>query len=216
LIRLAQYVYNTKTERLRLGGGAKKPYCVTFSDSDWGGDQTTRKSRSGHIVFLGNGPVSWYSKMQSITAQSTMEAEYIAFVPAIQSTIYTRQVVNGIKIPNVWFKYASTLWGDNESAITVSKNPIHHQRSKHIHMKYSYARDNVTSGTVVPCFIRSSKNCSDIMTKSTSAAIFKSHSSTIMGYSEIPRCEEQIETKEENFIPCQFCSKCITIMTERK
>jgi hypothetical protein len=214
LIRLAQYVYNTRSERLRLGGGAKKPYCVTFSDSDWGGDQTTRKSRSGHIVFLGNGPVSWYSKMQSITAQSTMEAEYIAFVPTIQSTIYTRQIVNCIKIPNVWFKYASTLWGDNESAITVSKNPIHHQRSKHIHMKYSYARDNVTSGTVVPCFIRSSKNCSDIMTKSTSATIFKSHSSTLMGYSEIPRCEELVETMEENFIPCQFCSQCMT--TERK
>ncbi len=74
--------------------------------------------------------------MQSITAQSTMEAEYIAFVPAVQSTIYVRQIINCIKIPRVWFKYASTLWRDNESnAITVSKNPIHHQRSKNIHMK---------------------------------------------------------------------------------
>ena len=113
LIRLTQYVYNTRSERLRLGGGADKPYCVTYSDSDWGGDRITRKSRSGHVVFLGNGPVSWYSKMQSITAQSTMEAEYIAFAPAIQSTIYVRQIINCIKIPRVWFKYASTLWGDN-------------------------------------------------------------------------------------------------------
>ena len=81
-------------------------------------------------------------------------------------------------------------------------------------MKYGYARDTVTSGTVVPCFIRSSKNCSDIMTTSTSTTIFKSHSSTLMGYSEIPRCEELVETKLEDFIPCQFCSQCM--MTERK
>ena len=211
LIRLTQYVYNTRSERLRLGGGADKPYCVTYSDSDWGGDRITRKSRSGHVVFLGNGPVSWYSKMQSITAQSTMEAEYIAFVPAIQSTIYVRQIINCIKIPRVWFKYASTLWGDNESAITVSKNPIHHQRSKHIHMKYSYARDNVSLGTVIPCFIRSAKNCSDVMTKSTSSIIFKNHNSTLMGYNEIPRSDELVETKEEEYIPCQFCSRSLSI-----
>ena len=151
--------------------------CVTYSDSD----RITRKSRSGHVVFLGNGPVSWYSKMQSITAQSTMEAEYIAFVPAIQSTIYVRQIINYIKIPRVWFKYSSTLWGDNESAITVSKNPIHHQRSKHIHMKYSYARDNDSLGTVIPCFVRSAKNCSDIMTsKANQLVVLSSKFTTLL------------------------------------
>ena len=74
-------------------------------------------------------------------------------------------------------------------------------------MKYSYARDNVTLGTVIPCFVRSAKNCSDIMTKSTSSAIFKIHNPTVMGYNVIPRSDELVETKEEEYIPCQFCSR---------
>ena len=45
------------------------------------------------------------------------------------------------------------------------------------------------------------------MTKSTSSAIFKIHNPTVMGYNEIPRSDELVETKEEEYIPCQFCSR---------
>ena len=59
LVQLAQFVYNTRQDRLALCGGADRPDITTYSDSDWGGCHDTRISRSGHIVFMGNGPVIW-------------------------------------------------------------------------------------------------------------------------------------------------------------
>jgi hypothetical protein len=39
----------------------------------------TRKSQSGRILFLNNGPIVWESKLQSIVTLSSAESEYIAF-----------------------------------------------------------------------------------------------------------------------------------------
>ena len=90
LVRLAQFVYNTRQDRLALCGGAERPDLTTYSDSDWGGCRDTRISRSGHIVFMGNGPVAWYSKKQTNTAVSSCEAEYMSMAVAIQNINYCR------------------------------------------------------------------------------------------------------------------------------
>ena len=34
---------------------------ITFGDSDWAGDQTTRKSRTGYVNMLSNAGIEWYS-----------------------------------------------------------------------------------------------------------------------------------------------------------
>ena len=92
----------------------------------------------------------------------------------------------------------------------------HHQRSKYTYShEDSYARDNVSLGTVIPCFIRSAKNCSDVMTKSTSSIIFKNHNSTLMGHTELPRSNKLVETTRNEYIPCQFCSGTLPITSEK-
>ena len=101
----------------------------------------TRYSRSGHIVFMGNGPVVWYSKMQSLAAQSTMEAEFIAKAPAIQNVNYCRRNLNSAGLPLLSVNFASTNWSDNESARIVASNPVHHQCTKHIALKYQYIQE---------------------------------------------------------------------------
>ena len=54
----------------------------------------TRISRSGHIVFMDNGPVVQYSKKQTNTACSSCEAKYMAMAPCIQNINYYRGIVN--------------------------------------------------------------------------------------------------------------------------
>jgi hypothetical protein len=54
----------------------------TFSDADHGGCKDTGCSTGGYLVKIGSGAVSWCSKLQSIVALSTTEAEYIAAVSA--------------------------------------------------------------------------------------------------------------------------------------
>ena len=83
LVRLAQFVFNTREDRLALGGGANRPDITAYFDSDWGGCRDTRMSPSGYIVYMGNGPVVWYSKKQTNTACFSCEAEYMSIVDAL-------------------------------------------------------------------------------------------------------------------------------------
>ena len=58
-------------------------HLVTFADSDYAMDYT-RRSTTGYTIMLNGGPVTWSSKLQKSTAQSTAEAEIIAATEAAQ------------------------------------------------------------------------------------------------------------------------------------
>ena len=49
-----------------------------YTNSDWAGNIDDRKSTSGGAFFLGRRLVTWNSKKQSYTSQSTIEVEYVA------------------------------------------------------------------------------------------------------------------------------------------
>ena len=60
------------------------------------------------------------------------------------------------------------LHADNQGAIALSKNPVHHQRSKHIDIRYHYIRSEIQSGDVELLYVPSEDNISDIFTKPVS------------------------------------------------
>ena len=49
-----------------------------FSDANWAGDPSDRKSTTSILVFLGSSPISWSSKKQSTVSRSSTKAEYRA------------------------------------------------------------------------------------------------------------------------------------------
>jgi hypothetical protein len=202
LLWLCKYIYNTKSDVLTLGGGAKRPYLTSFCDSDWGGCINTRYSRSGHINFLGNGPVCWYSKRQSNAAQSSAEAEFIAKAPCFQNSSFIRRIVNCLNIPGVMFRHANGVWSDSQASIAISTHPVFHQRTKHIAIKYLYVIESVQCGLIVLGFKRSKCNCGDVFTKPVGVNNFKEHYPTIMGWTIIPRVPSNIKTTEEDKLPC--------------
>ena len=51
---------------------------IGYSNSDFSGSKTDRKSTSGTCHFIGSALVSWHSKKQNSVALSTAEAEYIS------------------------------------------------------------------------------------------------------------------------------------------
>lgn len=51
-----------------------------YSDSNWAGDPTDRRSTTGYCFFLGNSLISWRSKKQTVVARSSTKAEYSALV----------------------------------------------------------------------------------------------------------------------------------------
>jgi hypothetical protein len=54
---------------------------------------------------------------------------------------------------------------DNQSAIMLSKNPVFHDRSKHIDTKCHYIRQSIEEGRVNVEFIGTNEQLADILTK---------------------------------------------------
>lgn len=54
---------------------------------------------------------------------------------------------------------------DNQSAIALCKNPVFHERSKHIDIRYHYVRDCVEEEKIVVEYVRTGAQLADILTK---------------------------------------------------
>ena len=203
VVRLCKYVYNARKLGIWLGGGRG---IVGMYDADWAGCIKTRKSRGGCINFLGNGPITWYSKLQSQIALSTMGAEHGAAVPAIQNNTWIRNVVKSASIPGMTYVYATTLYGDNKPALAIAENPMHHQKSKHIHLKYQYVQDQVTKHNVVMEYVNSKDNCADGMTKPVGKVLYKRHLDISIGLGAPQPSAKKLKTLESDSLECPRCS----------
>nr|GEX55672.1 ribonuclease H-like domain-containing protein [Tanacetum cinerariifolium] len=118
---------------------------VVYSDADWAGCPTTRRSASGYCVFLGNNLLSWSSKRQPTLSRSSAEAEY-------------RDVVNAV---------AETCWLHNLL--------LQHQRTKHIEIDIYFVRDLVAASQVRVLHVLSRYQFADIFTKGLHSALFEEY-----------------------------------------
>ncbi|KAL0286312.1 UNVERIFIED_CONTAM: Retrovirus-related Pol polyprotein from transposon TNT 1-94 [Sesamum angustifolium] len=115
---------------------------VGYSDSDFAGCLDTRKSTSGYIFLLANGAISWKSTKQTITASSTMEAEFVACYEATSQALWLRHFITGLKIVDSIFRPIQ-IFCDNSAAVFFSKNNKSGSRNKHIDIKYLVVREKV-------------------------------------------------------------------------
>ena len=162
--RVLKYLKGTKEKKIVFSKIKMSEIALKgFSDSDWGSGHD-RKSVSGYCFTLQeNGPIiSWKSKKQSIVALSTCEAEYVALTYAIQESLFLKQLVcDMLNLSDLKIH----IGVDNQSAMKLSKNPISHQRSKHIDIKYHFIRDIISKGLVELYYIPSQHNVADLFTK---------------------------------------------------
>ena len=109
-----------------------------------------------------NGPlVAWKSRKQQTVSLSSCEAEYVSLSIAIQQGKFMQQLLNELLNVNLTIE----LGIDNQGALHLAKNPVHHQRSKHIDIRYHYIRDEVQKGFVNLFYIHTKCNPADIFTK---------------------------------------------------
>ncbi len=136
--------------------------CVGFSDADWGGDLDDRKSTSGYVFQIGGTAISWRSKKQTCVALSTAESEYVALASTSQESIWLQQLLADMKKEP---KKKMVIFEDNQSAISIARNPQFHGRCKHIGIKYHFIREQVGSGKLELKYCRTNDMIADIMTK---------------------------------------------------
>ncbi|KAF2347411.1 hypothetical protein FHG87_021833 [Trinorchestia longiramus] len=142
---------------------SENPMQITgFSDSDWGGS-SDRKSISGYVFKSSSSSslISWKSKKQNIVALSSCEAEYIAPTYAVQEGIFLKQLLCDMD----GYDEPVGIFVDNRGAIDLAKNPVRHQRSKHIDIRYHFIRAIIQDNKAVLSFVPSEENMADIFTK---------------------------------------------------
>ena len=182
--KLSQYMHNPTVAHLNLAKNVIRylkgtsDYCLTFSksdklelfgycDSDWANDSIDRKSITGFCFKLcKNGPViSWRTKKQNVVALSSCEAEYVAITEAVKEAKFLLTLIQDMTVK---LHLPVKLNVDNQGAIALAKNPVHHQRTKHIDVRYHFIRSEIQNNVINLEYISTQENLSDVFTKPVS------------------------------------------------
>ncbi|KAG9447198.1 hypothetical protein H6P81_013326 [Aristolochia fimbriata] len=162
LFSILRYVKGTLMQGLFMSS-ASPLTLLAFSDADWAGDVTDRRSTTGYSVFLGYSPISWRSKKQSTISRSSTEAEYRALADTTSEIVWLRWLLQDM---GVHLDSSSPLYCDNKSAMQIAHNAVFHERTKHIEVDCHFVRHHCALGTVDLLYVPSEDQVADLFTKS--------------------------------------------------
>jgi hypothetical protein len=164
--RVLRYLKGTKSLGLMYYG---RDDVKGATDSDWAGDPDQRRSTSGFVFKLSNGPVSWKSQRQRSTALSALEAEYMAQCSAARQAAWLHQLLSETTARGG----PIILYGDNQGSQAVAKNRKTDAKTKHIQVQYHFTRDKVEDKTIQLQYCQTDLMIADYLTKPVSAVKFK-------------------------------------------
>ncbi|KAL0398405.1 UNVERIFIED_CONTAM: Retrovirus-related Pol polyprotein from transposon TNT 1-94 [Sesamum radiatum] len=156
-----------------------KIHAESEPNSDWAGSADDMKSTSGYTFSLGSGIFSWASKKQA-TVASSAEAEYIAAAAASNQATWLRRILEDMGEKQ---EEPTTIYCDNKSAIAITKNPVQHNRTKHIDIKYHALREATTRGEIELKYCSTEEQLADMFTK----ALPRDNSKSYARRSESPK-----------------------------
>ncbi|RVW32163.1 Retrovirus-related Pol polyprotein from transposon RE1 [Vitis vinifera] len=162
VIRILRYIKSTPGQGV-LYENRGHTQVVGYTDADWAGSPTDRRSTSGYCVFIGGNLISWKSKKQDVVARSSAEAEYRAMALATCELIWLRHLLRELRFGK---DEQMKLICDNQAALHIASNPVFHERTKHIEVDCHFIREKIASGCVATSFVNSNDQLADIFTKS--------------------------------------------------
>jgi hypothetical protein len=133
-----------------------------FVDADHAGDEITRRSRTGFIVYINNAPVYWYSKRQGSVESSTYQAEFTAMKEAAE---YVRSLRYKLRMMGIPVEGSAYIFGDNKSVLANTMNPGSTLKKKCAAVAYHLIREGVARGEWVTAWISTHDNIADLLTK---------------------------------------------------
>ncbi|CAL2255456.1 unnamed protein product [Prunus armeniaca] len=140
-----------------------------YSDADWAGNVTNRKSTLGYFTFVGGNLVTWRSKKQNVVALSSAEAEFRIMTKGICELLWLRKLLT-----ELGYKPTSTmnLFCDNKAAIVIAHNPVQHDRTKHVEVDRHFIKQKLEAKVFQFPFVKSENQLADILTKAISSKVF--------------------------------------------
>jgi hypothetical protein len=192
---IGRYLQGTKEKGLIMRPDHTKAF-ECWVDSDFVGnwhpahpqlDSMTSKSRSGWLVTYAGCLVTYSSKLQTLTALSTTEAEYIALSTALRDVIPLMELsaelyARGTKHNKIAPVIRCKVFEDNSGALEMAKLPKIRPRTKHINNYYHHFREHVERGDITLHYTPTGDQLADILTKPLPEADFFRHRLSIQGW----------------------------------
>jgi hypothetical protein len=161
IVRILQYLKKTRLAGLNFNTHITSDI-HGFCDSDWAGDVDDNKSTTGYVFLLAGAAISWQSKKQKSTAQSSCEAEYYAAGMAGNEVSWLSSFLK-----ELGFLPATPIvvYSDSQSALSLSANPVWHEKSKHIATRWNAIRELIYLKTILLLKIKTDFQIADSLTK---------------------------------------------------
>uniref|UniRef100_A0A2N9FCI4 CCHC-type domain-containing protein n=1 Tax=Fagus sylvatica TaxID=28930 RepID=A0A2N9FCI4_FAGSY len=157
-----------------------------YTDADWVGDPSDRRSTSGFLVYLGSNPITWSAKKQAIVSRSSTESEYRALAIAAVELCWLRTLLCDLR---VYLPDTPILWCDNVSALAIASNPVFHAPTKHIEVDFHFVREQVLRKDLAVKFVSTTDQLANIFTKSLPTTCFLDLQRNLL----VPVCPHVIE-----------------------
>ena len=151
---------------------------LSFADADHNMCLDSYRSTSGHLILLNGAAVYWKSQLQTPTAISTTEAEYITLSENANTVIGLRSLMDGLQEPP---QGPTFIYQDNTATIAASKNAPNRSRLRHINVRVYNIRALVRAGEVYPILCSSADQHADLCTKALAAPALTRHTDVAHG-----------------------------------
>ncbi|CAM9355323.1 unnamed protein product, partial [Heterosigma akashiwo] len=165
--RAFRYLKDTQSESLRLGGDL---VLRGFSDSDFCSDRIDGESVTGYVLFLGDAPIIWSSKLQGAVTTSTVEAEFLALRSSVKDIMWLRHLLADLGCPQ---QEPTPVVEDNSACIEWASDLLISKKNRHFHVSYHLAKEQVSLGTIRMFFIKTHDQVADIFTRALNAENFE-------------------------------------------
>jgi hypothetical protein len=135
---------------------------TAFVDANHAGNQVTRRSHTGILLYCNSAPIIWYSKAQATVETSTFGSEFVALRIAVELIEALRYKLKMLGVP---IEGPTNVLCDNKSVVTNSTEPASVLKKKHNAICYHRVREAVAAKIIRIAHIPTGQNLADMFTK---------------------------------------------------